>query len=384
MTRSVLLTLGRLPKGLDLARSFARHGWRVVVAEPSRDHLSRASRAVAKSIVTPSPVADRKAYSQALLEIVVREQIDLILPVSEEILYVTEAMARWKQPVEIFAMPHGAVKRAHDKLLFVRWLEELGLKAPPTAALGTPEAAALLREMDCVVKPRHACAGQDVTFHKAGETVSRGDGFIVQKRIDGFEASTCSLAYHGDVIGTAIYYPMMKNGSVSIAFETMVDRSIPIYIQKFVKATGWHGFISFDFIRDGDSDFFAIECNPRTTSGLHCFKTDDIAPSVLGERQSIRFQPYLRFKQFWSVAEELKNSLGQKSRFREVHGVMMSTRDVTWRRDDPWPSLTLPWMAREIVARARREQIPFGIAAMRDLVWTEDASSAHHDATLGS
>jgi predicted ATP-grasp superfamily ATP-dependent carboligase len=384
MTRSVLLTLGRLPKGLDLARSFARHGWRVVVAEPLRDHLSRTSRAVAKSVVTPAPTHDRHAYSQALLEIVEQEQIDLIVPVSEEILYVTEAVASWKKPVEIFAMPHDAITRAHDKLLFVRWLEELGLKAPPTAALGTPAASALLREMDCVVKPRHACAGRDVTFHQAGETVSREEGFLVQKRIVGHEISTCSLAYRGDVIATALYQPLLKNGSVAIAFEAMDSEVISAYVAEFVKATQWHGFVAFDFIQDEDGDAYAIECNPRTTSGLHCFETDDLAPALLGEQGSIRLRADKRFKQFWSVAEELKNGFGDASKFFKALAVMISTRDVTWRWDDPWPLLTLPWTARDLVARTRREQVPFGIAAMRDLVWTEDGSSAHHTQTLGS
>ncbi|MEN9755617.1 MAG: hypothetical protein RLZ07_1999, partial [Pseudomonadota bacterium] len=41
MTQSVLLTLGRLPKGLDIARSFHRAGWRVIIADPARDHLAR-------------------------------------------------------------------------------------------------------------------------------------------------------------------------------------------------------------------------------------------------------------------------------------------------------------------------------------------------------
>ena len=41
MTRTALLTLGRLPKGLDLARALAAEGWRVVVAEPFGWHLAR-------------------------------------------------------------------------------------------------------------------------------------------------------------------------------------------------------------------------------------------------------------------------------------------------------------------------------------------------------
>ena len=40
MTGNLLLTLGRLPKALDVARGFADLGWRVVVAEPFKRHLA--------------------------------------------------------------------------------------------------------------------------------------------------------------------------------------------------------------------------------------------------------------------------------------------------------------------------------------------------------
>ena len=58
---TVLLTLGRLPKALEVARALRGAGCRVIVAEPFRRHLTGASRAVARSVVVPSPVADREA-----------------------------------------------------------------------------------------------------------------------------------------------------------------------------------------------------------------------------------------------------------------------------------------------------------------------------------
>ena len=55
MTGNLLLTLGRLPKALDVARGFADLGWRVVVAEPFKRHLAGASRAVAQSHRVTAP-----------------------------------------------------------------------------------------------------------------------------------------------------------------------------------------------------------------------------------------------------------------------------------------------------------------------------------------
>jgi hypothetical protein len=55
---TVLITIGRLPKALDFARAFHARGWRVVVAEPFRRHLTGASRQVARSMQVTSPVRD--------------------------------------------------------------------------------------------------------------------------------------------------------------------------------------------------------------------------------------------------------------------------------------------------------------------------------------
>ena len=46
MQKTVLLTLGRLPKALELARALHDEGARVIVAEPFGAHVCKVSRAV--------------------------------------------------------------------------------------------------------------------------------------------------------------------------------------------------------------------------------------------------------------------------------------------------------------------------------------------------
>ena len=88
MTGNLLLTLGRLPKALDVARGFADLGWRVVVAEPFKRHLAGASRAVAQSHRVTAPAEDKQAYLADLRHIIADEKIDLVVPVSEETMHV--------------------------------------------------------------------------------------------------------------------------------------------------------------------------------------------------------------------------------------------------------------------------------------------------------
>ena len=86
---TVLITLGRLPKGLELARALAGAGCRVLVAEPWRWHLTRLSGAVDACHVLPPPATRPDDYDQALRDLVDAEDVDLVVPVSEEILHVS-------------------------------------------------------------------------------------------------------------------------------------------------------------------------------------------------------------------------------------------------------------------------------------------------------
>ncbi|MEE4299565.1 MAG: hypothetical protein V2J24_08990, partial [Pseudomonadales bacterium] len=90
MTTTVLVTLGRLPKGLELARALAGAGCRVIVADPFGWHLTRLSRAVARSVRVTAPNDDAGAFQRDLLRIVAEEGVDRVVPVSEEIFHVAE------------------------------------------------------------------------------------------------------------------------------------------------------------------------------------------------------------------------------------------------------------------------------------------------------
>ena len=59
---TVLLTLGRLPKSLALARALASVGCRVIVADPFRWHLCRPSRDVARCYRVRAPNDGLDAY----------------------------------------------------------------------------------------------------------------------------------------------------------------------------------------------------------------------------------------------------------------------------------------------------------------------------------
>ena len=144
MTGTVLVTLGRLPKGLDICRSFAAAGWRVVIAEPHARHLCGASGAVTRSARMPSPAEGKRDYLRMLAEAVRKHGADLVVPVSEEAMHVA-FLPKLLPGTPVLAMPPGLMLALHHKGRFVEIARQAGLAVPETHPLGSDAAAAVER-----------------------------------------------------------------------------------------------------------------------------------------------------------------------------------------------------------------------------------------------
>jgi hypothetical protein len=358
---TVVLTLGRLPKALDIARSFAAAGWRVVVAEPFACTLVGASRAVAATHRLPAPVDGKQAYLDALAAVVARENAALVVPVSEE----TPHVAHLATPARLFTMPAPVVLRMHHKQGFIEAAQGFGLDVPESFAPGSTEAAALAARADFITKPVHSCSGRGVRFFTAGDAAPAEPGTVVQRRIHGDVISSCTLAHAGRVASTVVYRGALFSGAVAIAFERIEHAATEDWIARFIAATHWTGFISFDFILDATGRPWGIECNPRTTSGLHFWRTEDIAPAILDPAHPLRHRPERRLQQAYSVLTAAWGAGPRRAAWR----TLFSTRDVSWAARDPMPFLTMSWTSWPIIREAVRRRMTFGEVATLDVGW---------------
>ena len=382
MTQTVLLTLGRLPKALDLARSFSRAGHRVIVAEPFRYHLTGASRHVARSIVVTAPAVSAEAYLQQLLDVIRAERVDLVVPVSEEILHVSRLAPRLPASVRMFALPHQTLLELHDKHRFIQLCGRFGLTAPPTFALGDPRAAELAASGATVIKPVYSCSGRGLRYLSRGATLPAADpagsgpGSIVQARVDGPVLSSFSIAHAGRTLGTFVYRGVVMSGSVAVCFERLPSHpAIEAWVRQFVERSAFDGFISFDFIVDRDARPWAIECNPRATSGLHFVHGEDLAAAVLQPDAVTALRPCdpgLRQQFYPCLTETQRSLLHDRSRVRRNLRALWQARDVTWDRSDPWPFLSMPATSLPIIRESIRRGCTFGEVATLDVGWYAD------------
>ncbi|MBC7475666.1 MAG: hypothetical protein H7263_15375, partial [Candidatus Sericytochromatia bacterium] len=91
-----------------------------------------------------------------------------------------------------------------------------------------------------------------------------------------------SVAQDGKVLASSIYPSVYFAGQGgTVHFESVNIPEIYLIIEKIVAELNYTGQISFDFIRsDIDGTYYPIECNPRSTSGVHLFLPEDHLPST--------------------------------------------------------------------------------------------------------
>ncbi len=379
MTKTVLLTLGRLPKGLELARALHGAGARVIVADPFRRHVAKVSNAVAAARRVRAPAQGLDAYLADLRDVIERDGVDLVVPISEEAACVTQLAHAAPPGVSLFGPSAEQYGALHDKLSFNRMAAAMGLSAPETFRGDDPQAAALAARGDYVVKPTRGASGRRLSFHQRGAPLpatARAAGMAVQRRVRGREISSLTIAHKGRVLGSVLYRGLIFAGTVACCFERVDAPAAARWIERFVEGVDYSGFIAFDFFVDADGRPQAIECNPRLTSGIHFFDPGDLAACVLGAPRPVGFKPQRAFQEGHTALTMTYAQFKRPRRALAQFRSMARARDVLWSPRDPAPFALMTPMSWEILRPVIFSGLTFGEAAMRDLSPPDRASEA--------
>jgi predicted ATP-grasp superfamily ATP-dependent carboligase len=273
---NILLTGGRAPAALDLARAFHKTGHTVFMAESARGHLSEPSRALKANFHVPPPRQQTGAFLQALKKIIIQNKIDLFIPTCEEVFYV--AMGRDQLPCKVFAESIEKLQILHNKWSFALQASNMGLPVPETFLVGNSDELllAFAQWEKLIFKPVYSrfasrtligpTIGQAlnaVTFNSAAQ-------WIAQELIEGSLICTYSVAQRGRLTAHTAYRSNYTAGrGATIVFQHISHQDTFDWVQRFVAAVGFTGQIAFDFIETPQGEVLALECNPRATSGVH-------------------------------------------------------------------------------------------------------------------
>ena len=123
-------------------------------------------------------------------------------------------------------------------------------------------------------------------------------------------------------------------GMPASTFEAIDHPAIERWVKAFVDKEQFTGQIAFDFIEVATGELYAIECNPRGTSGLHLFQEADNLPEAFFQSNHYTTPTFGYAKQLaWGMF-----FYGWKHRkFSKFMKKFLSLKDVIFSRKDLKP-----------------------------------------------
>lgn len=279
--KKILMTSGRSPVALDLARQLRQAGHTIFIVDSLPLYISRFSNAITKSFVVRSPRQNPQAFIEDLITIVKQEKIDLLIPIYEEALHLAQHQEQFPAHCKVFVASFPLLKELHNKWLFNQKLRQLRFDYPETFLIQKEED---LRQLDPLksyaLKASYSRAALKLykltpPHRMPPLTIEEHNPWIAQEWLEGKEFCTYSVCHQGKVLAHATYpVGYTVDGKGCIVFEAVDHPPILNWVRLFVKETGYTGQIAFDLIEVSSQRIFAIECNPRATSGAHLFSPD--------------------------------------------------------------------------------------------------------------
>jgi len=378
--KKILLTGARSPCALELARQLHFAGHSVFAADTSTMHVLKFSNSIEKFYTIPSPRFDGKGFIKTLNEIVVKEKIDLMVPVWEEVMYLSLYKDQLPKSCEVFCSPFKLVHELHNKWLFIKLLNALEVKAPRSVLLHTQEDLQdFAFEAPYILKKCFSRGSRDVFKVMTAEipkiNIEPDNPWIAQEFIKGKNYCSFSVCYQGKLLAhTAYPVQYTIDGSSCVAFEAIDHPAIADWVISFVKKINYTGQIAFDFIETEERQLYSIECNPRATSGIHLFKLEDrladayfhqntqvIKPNVGNSQQIVAGMLMYGLR---SGVIEKKLSLYIKK--------LLTTKDVVFSSKDIKPFLFEPLVLTSYWLNSRKSKRSIPALFTYDLEWDED------------
>lgn len=380
--KSVLLTGGRAPVALDLARKLSACGWTVYVAESVPTHLCTYSRAVKASFFLPAPRISPKEYIQGLSEIIFAKEIDLLIPTCEEVFYIArykEQLISVRPGLSVFVDSFEKLKMLHNKWEFIEYARNLGKVVPRTWVLTSQDDMRCVKQQlpsHLILKPvysRFASKIYEINNNNISLpqiNVSENDPWVMQEYIDGKQYCSYSICHDGIIYGHTVYTANFKAGKgACVCFEHTGHAGILHWVQEIVEKLKFTGQIAFDFIETPEGDVYPLECNPRATSGIHLLSAQKLNHAIAFLPTSIEQQ---ESKPKMLGLAMLLFGIGQCkcwSDFKNWIGVFRRSQDIVFSPADPMPFFHQLLIVKTFYAICRKNGTSILEATTHDIEW---------------
>jgi hypothetical protein len=298
--KTVLVTTGRQAKTLHAVRALKEIGCRVIVTDYQSMSCSAVSTACdARYVLAPLDSKNVGRWVDRLEEIIVKEKVDLVLPMStiNEALFIGTAKdwLQKKYPNVIFACEGlDMMAQLDHKGRFAQMCLESGVPVPEDGVVTSREeleksipygkmdviikriASTVNREVEIKVVPKEKGVAPDEVYP------TTEDPWQWQRCIKGVEYSAWFVCFEGKITFQGCY---RSEGDLLFFDGIEVPDEIEVAISKLVAEHKLTGQYAFDYFQETSTGrHFVIECNPRASSVLEGVSgTPGWAASFFGE-----------------------------------------------------------------------------------------------------
>lgn len=377
-----VLVVGNYRPTLSVVRSLARAGYSVAVAREPWTSFAERSKAAKEAVDLPA-VEDERAFVGAIGAFLRRRpDIRFVFPVRGlALMHLSRRRDELPPGVVVAAPPARLVELCDDKLAMLRLAEEIGLPQPPHALV--EDYGALRREaravgFPLVVKPAVAelkLFGEKAVICETEAALERAlpgwpeghASLLLQGFARGLRHNLHFAARDGELLRCldAVSLRTQRPDGTGLTVEGI---SVPLapnleaWCRELVRRLDYTGIGCLQFIVDPDTGQAAfLENNPRLAAGYaiaqHCGLDMPLAAVRLAacepwpdDAGSFTYPSGRRFA--WTQGDlgglRLALRQGDIDRAGAARWLLAALRSavradfhLTWRRDDPWPTLAL-------------------------------------------
>ena len=374
----VLVTSSRFPYSLALIRAFGEAGHEVVAADSVRHAPGAHSRYARAHVLVAPPALHPSSFAEDVAAAAAEHGVGLVIAPFEDGFHLAQRRKALPESTRLFADRFDTLVALHDKAAFAHRCARLGVPAPRSEIVTSPEELrlAVARFERWVAKPAFSRAGIGQATNvgpRAGELElaacrpTEAAPWIVQEYVEGRDLSSLSIACDGRLVLHCAYeLPATEAGGYGLSYRSVPDSRTLAIAEAIAADAAYTGFLGLDY-RLGD-DLRVIECNPRCTPGALLLEHSQLVAAILDPAPGnpVVVAPGRRFEFGSLLAREALRH--PRTLPATIHD-LLTTPDTFAAVDDPLPLLYRFVAIHHDERVAARTRAGYAQAFLGDLVW---------------
>jgi predicted ATP-grasp superfamily ATP-dependent carboligase len=339
------VTSSRMPFALDAIRKLGESGNEVFACDSYAASPGSHSRYLAGHFTTASASKDPEQFAADVERIAGENEIELVVPMFEEVFYLAAQHGRLSAVTRLYAPPFRTLAQVHDKGTFQELCDRLEIRTPHTvlAHSASELTDAIERFPRYFARAAFSRGGVGLltnTGPLAGHLATddchptEANPWLVQEFVDGPMHCTYS-ALHGGRVASHMSYraPRQWEHSTGIQFLSVEAADSLPTVERLGSELGWEGQMSLDFI-ETDEGLVMIECNPRPTDGVLLMSAVELDRALVAPQDETLSVPAGREEQldFAVLAQIFKEPLKETPKtihdLARIHGTDRGWRDA--------------------------------------------------------